>query len=122
MQHLLRGYIDADGYLTLRPKYGATLGVTSFNREILEEIQNWFIQEHGVSCTTIIHSQAAWHYRQHGMLQVSNIASYLYTNAQIYLDRKYERAQQIIQKAHFATNAHAGANETRTILDQDDSA
>jgi transposase len=99
MRHLIRGYVDADGYLSLRPKYGATFGVVSFNGEIVEEIQNWLVQELAVSRTSIIHSGVAWHYRQYGMLQVSKIASHLYSDAEIYLDRKYELAHQIMQRA-----------------------
>ena len=61
MRHLVRGYVDADGYLLLRPKYGATFGVVSFNREIVEEIQNWLVEELGIRRTAIIHSGVAWH-------------------------------------------------------------
>jgi hypothetical protein len=41
----------------------------------------------------------ASHYRQYGTLQVGRIASYLYAEAQVYLDRKYQLAHQIIQNA-----------------------
>lgn len=99
VRHFLRGYVDADGYISLRHQYGATFGVVSFNQEIVEEIQNRLIQELGVTRTSIIHSGVAWHYRQYGTKQVSKIAAYLYQDTQVYLDRKYLLAQQVIHRA-----------------------
>ena len=96
LRHLLRGYVDADGYISIRPTYGATVGVVSFNKEIVEEIQNRLIQELGVSRTSLIHSGVAWHYRQYGTLQVRKIVSYLYGGATVYLDRKYQLAQKLV--------------------------
>ena len=94
MRHMLRGYIDADGYFSRIEDYGARFGVAAFNREMVEEIQDWFIQELGVSRTSPVHTGTAWHYRKTGTLQVGKIAAYLYSDAQVYLDRKYERAHR----------------------------
>jgi predicted DNA-binding protein YlxM (UPF0122 family) len=96
MRHFLRGYIDADGYLSIRSKTGARFGVVSFNQEIVAEIQEWFIKELDVSRTSLISSGNAWHYRQYGTIQVRKIASYLYSDASVYLDRKYDLAQRIL--------------------------
>src|SRR5260370_4667688 len=49
MRHFLRGYIDADGYFSISAKAGARFGVVAFNREIVEEIQDWLIKELAVS-------------------------------------------------------------------------
>jgi Mor family transcriptional regulator len=98
MRHLLRGYVDADGYFSLRIQGGARFGVVALNREIVAEIQEWFIAEVGVSCTALIHSGTAWHYRQYGTRQVQKIAAYLYRDATVYLDRKYRLAQDILRK------------------------
>jgi len=97
MRHFLRGYIDADGYLSARAKAGARFGVVALNREIVAEIQEWFIAELGVSRTSLIQSGKAWHYRQYGNLQVQKVAAYLYRDAIVYLDRKYRLAQHIIR-------------------------
>jgi Mor family transcriptional regulator len=96
MRHLIRGFIDADGYLSLRVEAGARFGVVALNREIVAEIQDWFIQELGVRRTALIHSARVWHYRQYGTLQVSKIAAYLYRDASVYLDRKYQLAQRMM--------------------------
>jgi hypothetical protein len=42
MRHMLRGYIDADGYFSRIEDYGARFGVAAFHREQLEEIQDGF--------------------------------------------------------------------------------
>lgn len=81
----------------------------------MEEIQNWLVLELGVSRTSIIHSGVAWHYRQYGTLQVSRIASFLYDEAQVYLDRKYQLAQQIIHKVQGSLYASGVANEASTM-------
>ncbi|MGO8949289.1 MAG: LAGLIDADG family homing endonuclease [Ktedonobacterales bacterium] len=112
MRHFLRGYVDADGYISLRIKGGARFGVVSFNREIVEEIQNWLMQELGVSRISLVHSGVAWHYRQYGSEQVRKIVSYLYNEAMVYLDRKYQLAYRILsgpthsprQPAHLGTS------------------
>ena len=104
MRHFLRGYIDADGYLSSSAKRGARLGVVAFNREIVEEIQGWFIKELGVSRTSLIPSGSAWHYRQYGNIQVRKIASYLYSDASVYLDRKYQLAQRILSNGLVQTS------------------
>ena len=49
MRHFLRGYIDADGSFSIRAKEGVIFGVGAFNKEIVEEIQSWFVEEIGVS-------------------------------------------------------------------------
>jgi len=95
MRHFLRGYIDGDGYLSTDVKTGAGFGVEAHNKSIVEEIQNWFIQELGVRRTSLIHS-GNWHYRQYGNGQVGKIVSYLYSDASVYLDRKYHLAQRIL--------------------------
>lgn len=95
MRHLLRGYIDADGSFSLRKTGTPVFGVGAFNREIVAEIQDWFVEEIGVSRTSIIHSGSHWYYRQYGSGQVRKIASYLYSDSSVYLDRKYHLAQSI---------------------------
>lgn len=100
MRHFLRGYIDADGYFSIVAKTGARFGVVSFNREIVEEIQDWFIKELGVSRTSLLPSGSVWHYRQYGNIQVRKIVSYLYSDASVYLDRKYHLAQRILSNTN----------------------
>lgn len=100
MRHFLRGYIDGDGYFSIRGKTGACFGVVAFNREIVEEIQDWFIKELDVSRTSLVRSSSAWHYRQYGNIQVRKIASYLYSDARVYLNRKYHLAQRILSNTN----------------------
>jgi intein-encoded DNA endonuclease-like protein len=94
MMHFLRPFIDADGYFSLT-KVGARFGVSAFNKEIVEDILNWLVEVLGVSRTSLIRSGSVGHYRQYGNRQVRNIAAYLYSDASVYLDRKYRLAQRI---------------------------
>ncbi len=96
LRHLLRGYVDADGSFSIRIKGGARFSVGAYNREIVAEIQERFVGEIGVSRTSIVHSGSHWYYRQYGNIQVRMIASYLYGDACVYLDRKYQLAQRIL--------------------------
>ena len=95
IRHLLRGYVDADGSFSIHIKGGARFSVGAYNREIVAEIQDWFVGEIGVSRTSIIQSGSHWYYRQYGNIQVRKIASYLYSDASVYLDRKYHLVQRI---------------------------
>jgi endogenous inhibitor of DNA gyrase (YacG/DUF329 family) len=106
MKHFLRGYVDADGSFSIRAKEGVIFGVGAFNREIVEEIQNWFVEEIGVSRTSIICDSGHWRYRQYGSNQVKKIASYLYSDANIYLERKYALAQRILVLDRTALHDH----------------
>jgi intein-encoded DNA endonuclease-like protein len=96
MRHLIRGYIDADGYFGIRASGTAFFGVSAYNIEIVEAIQDWFMQELDFRRTALIHSRAVWHYRQGGNTQTRAVAKCLYEGASIYLDRKYALAQRIL--------------------------
>jgi Mor family transcriptional regulator len=112
-RHFLRGYIDGDGYFSIGAKTGARFGVGACNKEIVEEIQAWFIQELGVSRTSLIHS-GNWHYRQYGNGQVRKIVLYLYSDASVYLDRKYHLARRIL--SNDTREGGGGDTTTREML------
>jgi hypothetical protein len=70
-RHLIRGYFDADGYFSVRPSGRVTIGVVSYNREIVEEIQEWCVAQTGVSQTALVQSRNIWHYRQYATNEVT---------------------------------------------------
>src|SRR5262249_24833545 len=98
-RHLIRGYFDADGYLSVRPSGRVTFGVASYNREIVEEIQEWCIAETGVSRTALVPSRNIWHYRQYATHEVETIAAFLYDAASVYLVRKHAIGQLIMRRS-----------------------
>jgi hypothetical protein len=92
MLHFLRGYFDGDGYINTT-RY--MIGIGSYNKEFVEEIQDFLIQETGVKRVTLIRS-GTWRYNKSGKREISTILSYMYKTARVYLDRKYKLAQNIL--------------------------
>ena len=98
VRHLLRGYVDADGYFALRPTGRVTFGVGSYSREIVEEIQEWCIAEIGVRRTALVPSRTVWHYRQYATHEIGAIAAHLYEGASVSLARKHATAQRVMRR------------------------
>jgi intein/homing endonuclease len=94
MRHFLRGYFDGDGYINTT-RY--MVGIGSYNKDFVGEVQDFLIQETGVKPVMLIHS-GTWRYNKSGKREISKILSYMYKIARIYLDRKYELAQKILGK------------------------
>lgn len=85
MRHFLRGYFDGDGYINTTRHM---IGIGTYNKELAENIQNFLIKCTGVRPVTIFKS-GTWRYNKSGKYEVIKILSYFYTDAHIYLDRKY---------------------------------
>jgi intein-encoded DNA endonuclease-like protein len=94
MRHFLRGYFDGDGYINTTR---CMVGIGSYNRDFIGEVQDFLIQETGVKPVMLIHS-GTWRFNKSGKREIIKILSYLYDNARVYLDRKYELAQNILEK------------------------
>ncbi len=109
MRHLLRGYVDADGYFSVRPSGRATFGVVSFSREIVAEIQEWCIAEIGVRRTALVPSWNIWHYRQYATHEVGAIAAHLYEGASVSLERKQATAQRVMRREMATTMGRLAA-------------
>lgn len=91
-RHFIRGYVDGDGCLHINKLNKPRFSVVSYNKEILDEIQEHIIQEIGVTKVPIRKVINIWNYTKGGMFQVPRIVEYLYKDANIYLDRKYDTA------------------------------
>src|SRR5262249_9128242 len=98
----------ADGYFSVRPSGRVTFGVSAYNREIVEEIQEWCVVQTGVSRTSLVSSRSNWHYRQYANHEVETLAALLYDTANVYLERKHAIAQLIMRRSP-ATAAIIGA-------------
>ncbi|SRR6266487_3337058 len=93
-RHYLRGYFDGDGFISTT-RY--MIGIGSYNKEFVEEVQSFLVQETGVKPVTLIHS-GTWRFNKSGKREIIKILSFLYKNARVYLDRKYELTQNILEK------------------------
>jgi hypothetical protein len=99
MRHYLRGFFDGDGHISKMhiPSNRRRIEITAYHKELLSEIQEWFIRATGVEPVSILHNHnRAWRYIKSGD-EIKKILRYLYGNATIYLDRKYELAMNILR-------------------------
>lgn len=112
MKHFLRGIFDADGSFThyhINNKETINKYVVQFssNTAIVEFAQKYFI------ANNIIYDVNRKLYKRHedrdgdyitlvitGKTQVVNVLNFLYRDTTVYLDRKYEKYQQILLQAN----------------------
>ncbi|SRR6266487_2365457 len=100
MKHWLRGYVDGDGYISSARNRNGTrnrIEITAYSKELLSEIQERFVQATGAGSVSILpNHDRAWRYVKCGK-EVRRIVNYLYGDATIYLDRKYQLAMEILK-------------------------
>ena len=101
VQHYLRGLIDGDGTLYVnknkspnRKTYKMSIEIASTSKKHLESIQEWF-QEIGVD-SGIYPTHNHFKLSMGSMNSIKVTIDNLYKNSNIYLDRKYEKAKEMI--------------------------
>lgn len=100
IHHFIRGFFDGDGsiysrinkeHLNYRPNYGICITST---KEMIE----WLIATIGFGN---IHKEnrreKTWYYRQSGNIKVKNFCDYIYKDATIYMERKYQRYKDLLE-------------------------
>lgn len=87
-RHFIRGYFDGDGSSRYSNKkcYWKVLGTLDF----VESIKNILIQEVGVNNTKITKSGNIYIYQTGNFKNVFDIREWLYKDATVYLERKYQ--------------------------------
>lgn len=85
IRHFIRGYFDGDGCIS-----GNSWELTS-EGNILQQIQKILTQELGFSKTKIRFRKNAYNLRYGGKNQLKKLFHYMYDNATVYLQRKYEK-------------------------------
>ena len=104
MHHLLRGYWDGDGWITLRPKRLKSngklrsnshwlWGTASLSKEMLDGFTQWLIKNGIISTLCKRKLSGCWQLAVEGQ-QVSQLMEILYADSSVYLDRKYEMFMQ----------------------------
>lgn len=108
-RHFLRGFLDGDGWLTIftqKKKLTPTFAIGfSKNVNILTDIRDYFIEHLNDISRVKIHefAESEKGYPGFGMLlfnkkqNVLDIAEFLYKDATIYLERKYEVYQEMLK-------------------------
>ena len=96
--HFLRGYFDGDGSISTNginrngsKKWALNLIATE---EFIEEWQEYFLKL-GITKVSIQHKGDMRVWNKCGVNQIAKILNHLYSNSNIYLDRKFERANEI---------------------------
>ena len=96
IRHFIRGYFDGDGsvyeYQKLHKISMSMLGT----QEFLEEVQNIFVQELGVSRVKIYKHQNVFEYKK-SRKEAIKIMDYLYKDCTIYLERKFSKYAHLTQ-------------------------
>lgn len=106
VKHFIRGYFDGDGCVSIRDRKNRRIRGTSMNvqlnivgkESVILEMQNYIVKATNVTRTALRNKQGnftkaiSWG----GANVVLKILHYLYDNATIYLDRKYEKYKQLM--------------------------
>ncbi len=104
VKHWLRGVIDGDGSIGIqykvkwgKPRYWTTIVGTM---DLLNGIKDYIYKELGIDTTVAQYkpmrkTTARLHFKNKG--DIAKFLKWLYQDATIYLQRKYDRAQEILQ-------------------------
>ena len=96
MKHFIRGYFDGDGCISVNTeKSQPNIRITfTGTKNMLDGIQGFLYKECGLSKTSYEKAGKAYEFGWGGINNMRTFYNYLYTNATIYLDRKYEKFKQ----------------------------
>lgn len=101
-RHFIRGYIDGDGSICVSYKNDYHKPQISFsllgNYDVLNDINNILIKI-GINKAKINHklnTKNTYRIRYSGNIQMFKLGNFLYENATIYLDRKYNNIKMIL--------------------------
>lgn len=102
-RHVIRGYVDGDGWITNTEYRGYRkqgIGICSLKQNILIEFRSEF-EKLGLQAKskkiTLDKLSNTYELTYYSKVDSYKILSYLYNDSTIYLDRKYQKAQEVIQ-------------------------
>ena len=118
-RHFIRGFLDGDGWI-INGKYKGFdrrgLGIVSHKKNILLDFRKEFekldLQNKNKK---IIYDESSNSYQMTYCSKVDSykILNYLYSNSTVYLDRKYEKAQDLMQKCRITSTSIEDVVEKR---------
>lgn len=95
-RHFIRGFFDGDGSITIGSDGKARLGFVGLNYELINSI-SIFTKKNIVNTNAKVRQDGKyWRYRLSGNNVVKIFCNYIYKDAIIYLDRKYQIYKKII--------------------------
>ena len=101
LRHYWRGVIDGDGCIYQNENKQSQISISfTGSKHMAEAFQSWCKSRANTQAKTHPHavSEGIWEYYVGGRNKVSILLKELYNNCSIYLDRKYEKAMEIIGK------------------------
>ena len=102
-RHFLRGYFDGDGCISLRSNKRKDLKIDycSASKKILEQIRELLFQFE-IKSYIVDEKKSTYRLIIGGLKNVDNMVHFLYDDATIYLDRKYNKTKQLYQENNVA--------------------
>lgn len=108
----IRGYFDGDGSIC-KDGNGFRVSITSANKEILEDINNYFV-ENGIKSSNLYsdHNNVSIRYRSQASIDIYNL---LYYENCLCLDRKKEKFLELMKEKYNSTRLHNFPKEVEKI-------
>jgi hypothetical protein len=96
--HFIRGYFDGDGCLSIYKKQPLKSAISfTSNYNFLIEIQKILIRNCKINKTKLSKNANVYSLTVSGRFQLSRVLKYIYQDANIYLQRKYDKMQELIR-------------------------
>lgn len=89
--HFLRGFFDGDGHIYYKDNKNKSLGITNPNIKILEYIKNKLKEDYNISANIYKEKDKKYRFYVTKTDDYFKLLDKMYENANIYLDRKYEK-------------------------------
>lgn len=103
-KHFLRGLLDADGWITAKKRKNKntqfSFGYCSYHKGILEDIKNWFNQNHSFQSKINLRKNKkgqCYQWIVGGNQNFIKIFDLIYKDSNIYLDRKFLKIQRFLE-------------------------
>lgn len=99
IRHFLRGFFDGDGALCRSQKKNSTYIGFTVDFTTTEAVAKWILKVIGMG--TVSKEQRreyTWYWKLSGNQQVIKFYHYLYDDATIWMDRKYNKFQELLEK------------------------
>ena len=109
IRHFIRGFFDGDGCIC-RSKNEAKSDFTSANLILLEELR-YIFNQNNIKSYICQERNNIYRLRIGGLLNSDKFYHYLYDNASIYLDRKYNKKEYLYKELDIENRIHKYCNK-----------
>lgn len=95
--HFIRGFVDGDGHIggSMLKGKSPSFSVSSSSEVIISQVDKWFEETHSINLSRT-HSRNMYSVYTSSKVKALLTIEILYSNANVYLTRKYEKAHELI--------------------------